>query len=109
MAKLLTLTDKQINEVLTKLTPHWIGTLEPENLDKAQEAKSATRNWFFGMVINTKFIELNKASAGFKVGDIVSIADIFEPETAQSVAGLIIYRLKHNGLVKQPTIARGFQ
>ena len=108
MAKLLTLTDKQISEVLTKLTPHWVGTLTQEELDKAQVAGSATRNWFFGTIINTKFIELSKASGGFKAGDIVSIADIFEVDTAQSIAGLIIYRLKHNGLLKQPTIARGF-
>lgn len=67
-------------------------------------AKSSSRNYMFGNIMNTKFIKLSKPSAGFKAGDIVSIADIYDEESASNIAGLIIYRLWNSGLTKQPTI-----
>ena len=104
MAK-LNLKESQINEVLAKLTPSWEGCVNPEDLEKAQEAKSGTRNWLFGTIINAKFIRLNKSVCGFKKGEVVSISDIYNTESAQSLAGLIIYRLGHSGLTKSPAIA----
>jgi len=104
MAK-LNLKESQINEVLAKLTPSWTGCIREDDLEKAQVPKSSTRNWLFGTIINSKFIKLNKAVCGFQAGAIVSIADIYNVESAQSLAGLIIYRLGHSGLTKQPSIA----
>jgi len=104
MAK-LNLKEDQINTVLAKLTPSWTGCVNPDDLEKAQTPKSSTRNWLFGTIINQKFIRLNKAVNGFKKGEIVSIADIYNDESAQSLAGLIIYRLGHSGLTKSPAIA----
>ena len=103
MAK-LNLKESQINEVLNKLTPSWVGCVDADTLAKAQVAQSSTRNWLFGTIINAKFIKLSKAVDGHKAGTVVSIADIYSPESAQSLAGLIIYRLGHSGLAKQPTI-----
>lgn len=104
MATKLTLKPEQINLVLNKLTPSWKECVNQEDLLKAQEAGSQTRNWLFGTIINSKFIKLSKACAGFKAGSIVSISDIYDTDSAQSLAGLIIYRLAHSGLVKQPSI-----
>jgi len=104
MAK-LNLKEDQINTVLAKLTPSWTGCIREDDLEKAQIAKSSTRKWLFGVIINQKFIKLNKSACGFKKGEIVSIADIYNVESAQSLAGLIIYRLGHSGLTKQPSIA----
>ena len=103
MAK-LTVKDSQINEVLNKLTPSWTGCVDAETIAKAQVAQSSTRNWLFGTIINAKFIKLSKTIDGQKAGTVVSIADIYNTESANSLAGLIIYRLAHTGLVKQPTI-----
>ena len=104
MAK-LNLKESQINTVLNKLVPSWEGCVNPDDLEKAQIAKSSTRNWLFGTIINQKFIRLNKAVNGFKKGEVVSIADIYNNESAQSLAGLIIYRLGHSGLTRQPSVA----
>ena len=104
MAK-LNLKESQINEVLAKLTPSWNGCIREDDLEKAQTPKSSTRKWLFGVIINQKFIKLNKASCGFKKGEVVSISDIYNTESAQSLAGLIIYRLGHSGLTKSPAIA----
>ena len=104
MAK-LNLKEEQINTVLNKLVPSWTGCIREDDLEKAQVPKSSTRNWLFGTIINSKFIRLNKAVNGFKKGEIVSISDIYNVESAQSLAGLIIYRLGHSGLTKSPTIA----
>ena len=103
MAK-LTLKDSQINEVLNKLTPSWVGCVDADTLAKAQVPQSSTRNWLFGTIINAKFIKLSKAVNNFKAGSVVSISDIYDNESAQSLAGLIIYRLGHSGLMKQPTV-----
>ena len=103
MAK-LTLKDSQINEVLNKLTPSWAGCVDADTLAKAQVPQSSTRNWLFGTIINAKFIKLSKTVDGHKAGTVVSIADIYNADSAQSLAGLIIYRLGHSGLTKQPTI-----
>ncbi len=103
MAK-LTLKDSQINEVLNKLTPSWVGCVDVDTLAKAQVSQSSTRNWLFGTIINAKFIKLSKTVDGHKAGTVVSIADIYNADSAQSLAGLIIYRLGHSGLVKSPTI-----
>ena len=102
--KKLTLKELQINEVLNKLTPAWTNCVDADTLHKAQEPKSSSRNWLFGTIINAKFIKLSKASCGFKIGTVVSIADLYEVESAQSLAGLIIYRLGHSGLIKSPVI-----
>jgi hypothetical protein len=102
--KKLTLTETQVSEVLNKLTPSWVGCINAVDLERAQVAKSQTRNWLFGTIINQKFIKLNKNFATFKAGELVSIADIYDTDSAQSLAGLIIYRLAHSGLVKAPSI-----
>lgn len=103
MAK-LNLKESQINEVLNKLTPSWAGCVDANTLAKAQVPQSSTRNWLFGTIINAKFIKLSKTVDGQKAGTVVSIADIYNADSAQSLAGLIIYRLGHSGLAKQPTV-----
>ena len=105
MAKKLTIkSDEVLNEVLSKLTPSWKESFDKATIEKAQTAKSKSRNYMFGNIMNNKFIKLSKPSAGFKAGDIVSIADIYDEESASNIAGLIIYRLGNSGLTKQPTI-----
>lgn len=104
MAKLLTIKESLMNEVLNKLVPSWVGCFDEGTVNKAQVTKSASRNYMFGTILNTKFIKLSKPVAGFKVGTVVSLVDIYEQESASNIAGLIIYRLGHSGLTKQPTI-----
>ena len=105
MAKKLTIkSDETLSTVLGKLTPSWDQVFPKATIEKAQVAKSSSRNYMFGNIMNNKFIKLSKASAGFKAGDIVSIADIYDEESASNIAGLIIYRLGNSGLTKQPTI-----
>lgn len=105
MTKKLTIkTDKTLNEVLNKLTPSWEHCVPQETLAKAQVPKSQARNWLFGTIINRKFIKLSKGSAGFKAGSVVSLADLYEPDTASNIAGLIIYRLGHSGLACEPKV-----
>ena len=104
MAKLKIKSDETLNQVLSKLTPSWDQVFPKATIEKAQIAKSSSRNFMFGNIMNNKFIKLSKASAGFKAGDIVSLADIYEEESASNIAGLIIYRLGNSGLTKQPTI-----
>ena len=58
----------------------------------------------FGVLMNEKFIKLSKTCAGFKAGELVSISDIYDDESASNIAGLIIYRLGNSGLSKQPTV-----
>ena len=105
MAKKLTIkSDEVLNQVLSKLTPSWEGVFPKATVEKAQVAKSSSRNFMFGNIMNAKFIKLSKPSAGFKAGDIVSISDIYDDESASNIAGLIIFRLANSGLSKQPTI-----
>ena len=104
MAKLKIKSEDTLNQVLSKLTPSWDQVFPKATIEKAQVAKSSSRNYMFGNIMNNKFIKLSKASAGFKVGDIVSISDIYEDESASNIAGLIIFRLANSGLTKQPTI-----
>lgn len=104
MAKKLTIkSDDILNEVLNKLTPSWKDSFDKATIEKAQTAKSKSRNYMFGVIMNEKFIKLNKACAGFKAGDVVSISDIYEEESASNVAGLIIYRLANSGF-KKPVV-----
>lgn len=105
MAKLLTIkSDEVLNQVLNKLTPSWVDCFSASTIEKAQVSKSQSRNYMFGTIMNAKFIKLAKPASGFKAGDVVSLADIYEQESASNIAGLIIYRLGHSGLAKQPTI-----
>ena len=105
MAKKLTIkSDDTLNAVLNKLTPSWEGVFPKATVEKGQVAKSSSRNYMFGNIMNNKFIKLSKASAGFKAGDIVSITDIYDEESASNIAGLIIFRLANSGLSKQPTL-----
>ena len=105
MAKKLTIkSDEVLNQVLSKLTPSWDQVFPKATIEKAQTPKSSSRNYMFGNIMNNKFIKLSKPSAGFKAGDIVSISDIYDDESASNIAGLIIYRLGNSGLTKQPTI-----
>ena len=105
MAKKLTIkSDDTLNQVLSKLTPSWDGVFPKSTVEKGQVAKSSSRNFMFGNIMNAKFIKLSKASGEFKAGDIVSIADIYDEDSASNIAGLIIYRLGNSGLTKQPTI-----
>ena len=103
MAK-LTIKESQMKETLDKLTPCWVGCVDAQTLAKAQESQSITRNWLFGTIINSKFIKLNKKVDGMNPGSIVSLTDIYDIESARSLAGLIIYRLGHSGLIKQPKV-----
>jgi hypothetical protein len=104
MAKLTIKSQDVLNEVLNKLTPSWVGCFDADTVTKAQTAKSHSRNYMFGNIMNAKFIRLSKACAGFKVGSVVSLSDIYVDESASNIASLIIYRLGHSGLTKQPTI-----
>lgn len=105
MAKKLRIERKEVlNLVLDKLTPSWVDCFSKSTVEKAQESKSSSRNYMFGNIMNSKFIKLSKATAGFKAGEVVSIADIYEEESASNIAGLIIYRLGNSGLNKQPTV-----
>lgn len=105
MAKLLTIKSQDIlNEVLKKLTPSWVDCFSASTIEKAQVTKSQPRNFMFGTILNSKFIKLSKPCAGFKAGDVVSIADIYEIDTASNIAGLIIYRLGNSGMSKPPKI-----
>lgn len=105
MAKKLTIkSDETLSTVLGKLTPSWDQVFPKATVEKAQVAKSSSRNYMFGNIMNAKFIKLSKASVGFKAGAIVSIADIYDEESASNIAGLIIYRLGNSGLTKQPTL-----
>ena len=104
MAKLTIKNQDQLNVVLAILAPSWVGCFPKETLEKAQVAKSSSRNYMFGVLMNEKFIKLSKATNGFKVGDLVSLSDIYEADSASNIASLIIYRLGHSGLVKSPTI-----
>ena len=105
MAKKLTIkSDDTLNQVLSKLTPSWDQVFPKATIEKAQVAKSSSRNYMFGNIMNNKFIKLSKLSAGFKAGDIVSISDIYDDESASNIAGLIIFRLANSGLSKQPTL-----
>ena len=104
MAKLKIKSEDTLNQVLSKLAKSWDGVFPKATVEKAQVAKSSSRNYMFGNIMNAKFIKLVKASGEFKAGDIVSIADIYDDESASNIAGLIIYRLGNSGLTKQPTI-----
>ena len=105
MAKKLTIKDNEVlNTVLGKLTPSWEGVFPKATVEKGQVPKSSSRNYMFGNIMNNKFIKLSKASGEFKAGDIVSISDIYEDESASNLAGLIIFRLANSGLSKQPTL-----
>ena len=105
MAKKLTIkSDETLNAVLNKLTPSWDQVFPKATIEKAQVAKSSSRNYMFGNIMNNKFIKLSKPSAGFKAGDIVRISDIYDEDSASNIAGLIIYRLGNSGLTKQPTV-----
>ena len=103
MAKLTIKNQDQLNEVLNKLAPSWKGCFPQATIEQAQIAGSSSRKYMFGVIMNEKFIKLNKPVAGFKAGDIVSISDIYEDESASNVVGLIIYRLANNGF-KKPVI-----
>ena len=105
MAKKLTIkSDETLSTVLGRLTPSWDQVFPKATVEKAQTSKSSSRNYMFGNIMNNKFIKLSKASGEFKAGDIVSIADIYDEDSASNIAGLIIYRLGNSGLSKQPTI-----
>ena len=98
-------TDKTLNNIVTKLTPSWEGCISDKTIQDAQVSKSQARNWLFGTIINKKFIKLSKGCNGFKKDSIVALIDIYDDDSAASIAGLIIYRLGNSGLVKEPTIA----
>lgn len=104
MAKKLTITNHDtLNEVLTKLTPSWKDSFSKTMVEKAQVTKSSARNYMFGVILNEKFIKLNKPASGFKAGDVVSLADLYEEESANNVTSLIIFRLGNSGF-KKPVI-----
>ena len=105
MAKKLTIKDNEVlNTVLGKLTPSWVDVFPKATVEKGQVTKSSSRNFMFGNIMNNKFIKLSKPCANFKAGDVVSISDIYEEDSASNIAGLIIYRLGNSGLTKQPTV-----
>lgn len=102
--KKLTIKEEQLNPVLNKLILSWVDCFNKDTIEKAQVAKSQSRNFMFGTLMNTKFIRLAKSSCGFKVGHLVALTDIYESNSASSITGLIIYRLANSGMLKQPTI-----
>lgn len=104
MAKLNIKSQEVLNQVLSKLTPSWVGCFDTDTIKRAQVAKSSSRNFMFGNIMNAKFIRLSKPANGFKAGAVVSLTDIYNDESASNIAGLIIYRLGHSGLTKSPTI-----
>lgn len=104
MAKLTIKNQDQLNKVLNKLAPSWKGCFSQATVENAQIAKSSSRNYMFGVIMNKKFIKLSKASAGFKAGDVVSLTDIYVDDSASNIVGLIIYRLGNSGLTKEPTV-----
>ena len=104
MAKLTIKNQDQLNAILGKLAPSWKGCFSPNTIEQAQVSKSTSRNYMFGTIINKKFIKLSKACAGFKVGEVVALTDIYVDESASNIASLIIYRLGNSGLTKEPTI-----
>lgn len=104
MAKLTIKNQDQLNEVLNKLVPSWKGCFSPTTVEKAQEAKSSSRNFMFGTIMNKKFIKLSKACNGYKAGVVVSLTDIYQDDSASNIASLMIYRLGNSGLVKEPVI-----
>ena len=58
MAKKLTIkSDDTLNQVLSKLTPSWDGVFPKSTIEKAQVAKSSSRNYMFGNIMNAKFIK----------------------------------------------------
>lgn len=104
MAKLTIKSQDQLNEVLNKLSPSWNGCFNPTTIEQAQTAKSSSRNYMFGVIMNKHFIKLSKPCNGFKVGTVVSLSDIYTDESASNITSLIIYRLGNSGLTKEPTI-----
>lgn len=104
MAKLTIKNAEQTNEILSKLAPSWKGCFSPATIEQAQTAKSSSRNYMFGVIMNKHFIKLSKPCNGFKVGAVVSLTDIYVDESASNIASLIIYRLGNSGLTKEPTI-----
>lgn len=104
MAKLTIKNKEQLNEVLTKLAPSWKGCFTQTQIDQAQVAGSGTRNYMFGVIMNRKFIKLSKVCNGHKVGEVVSLTDIYVDASASNIASLIIYRLGNSGLTKEPTV-----
>ena len=104
MTKLVIKNPDQLNEILGKLAPSWKGCFSSSTIEQAQVSKSSSRNYMFGVIMNKKFIKLSKACAGFKVGAVVALCDIYDDESASNIASLIIYRLGNSGLTKEPTI-----
>ena len=104
MAKLNIKNAEQLGEVLNRLAPSWKGCFSPNTLEQAQIPKSSSRNYMFGVIMNRKFIKLEKACNGFKAGTVVTLTDIYEDESAGNIASLIIYRLGNSGLIKEPTV-----
>lgn len=104
MAKLTVKNSDQLNEIISRLAPAWKGCFSPATIEQAQVAKSSSRNYMFGVIMNKQFIKLTKASSGFKAGAVVSLADLYVEDSASNIASLIIYRLGNSGLTKEPTV-----
>ena len=104
MAKLTIKNADQLNEVISKLAPSWKGCFNQTTIEQAQVAKSSSRNYMFGVIMNKQFIKLSKPCNGFKVGAVVSLSDIYADESASNITSLIIYRLGNSGLTKEPTV-----
>ena len=104
MAKLTIKNADQLNEVISKLAPSWKGCFSPTTIEQAQTAKSSSRNYMFGVIMNKQFIKLSKPCNGFKIGAVVSLSDIYVDESASNITSLIIYRLGNSGLTKEPTV-----
>ena len=105
MAKLIIKNAEQLSEVLNKLVPSWKGCFSPNTVEQAQIPKSSSRSYMFGVIMNKKFIKLSKPCNGHKAGEVVTLTDIYDDESAANIASLIIYRLGNSGLTKEPTIA----
>ncbi len=103
--KKISINSKEVlNLTLNKLTPSWQGVFTRDTIERGQVKKSASRNYMFGTIMNDKFIKLMKTRGQFKAGELVSISDIYDEESATNLTGLIIYRLGNSSKFKEPTI-----
>ena len=78
MAKKLTIkSDDTLNQVLSKLTPSWVDCFPKATIEKGQVAKSSSRNFMFGNIMNAKFIKLLVVDSTGRVDHHIAAAVIF--------------------------------
>lgn len=106
MSKLKISSEDKLNIILNKLVPAWKDCFSKETIEQAQTAKSQSRNYMFGVLMNERFIKLSRDCGGYKKGSTVSITDLYEDDSASNLVSLMIYRLGNSGY-KKPIIVEG--